>query len=365
MGGEFKGKSGYVEVRHGNRVIYSGYYLNGRLFAVEAPALNRIWYKGLLSEVEYENERMGNPMRYAYEKYGEKYIKHFEKFTRDVLKEVERTFQREDLDITMISMPEEHVREILGLPADLTFENGEDLTSEGLEVKSLSLESLEDHLKALRYREYYINGKGNEDLAHYLKVCESLRRGGRSFLIVYPKRIVLVGNLGGLEFVALAPGIRVAVETLRWISKQTGSDVADLQDEDIKRMSISQFIEVGVPLAKVLLKDRTGLLTCVFRHIGNFVSLDREILMDGEELITVYGEYVEWVNRVLNEVRFTPPPTMTKPAWSKLVEAYLEDFPHPLDFKRMINVDLLGEVQIPECKALNRLYALSTSHGGS
>jgi len=79
MGREFEGKTGYVEVRDGGRLVYSGYYLNGKLFVVDAPALNRIWYKGLLSEVEYENERMGNPMRYAYEKYGEKYIEHLRK----------------------------------------------------------------------------------------------------------------------------------------------------------------------------------------------------------------------------------------------------------------------------------------------
>ncbi len=362
MGGEFKGKSGYVEVRYGDEVVYSGYYLNGRLFVVDAPALNRIWYKGLLSEVEYENERMGNPMRYAYEKYGDRYIKHFEKFTREVLEEVEKTFQREDLDITMISMPEEHVREILGLPADLTFENGEDITSESLEIKSLSLESLEGHLKALRYREYYINGRGNGDLIPYLNMSENRKRGRSSFLLIYPRRIVLVGNLHGLEFVALAPGIKVAIETLRWISKQTGFGEADT---DENRLTISRFVEVGVPLSKVLPEGEDRFRVRIFRHIGNFVSVDNEVLMAGKDLNTKYGEYVEWVKRVMNEVRFTPPPTMTKPAWSKLVEAYLEDFPHPLDFKRMINVDLLGEVNIPECKAINRLYALSTSSGGS
>jgi len=50
MGREFEGKTGYVEVRDGGRLVYSGYYLNGKLFVVDAPALNRIWYKGLLSD---------------------------------------------------------------------------------------------------------------------------------------------------------------------------------------------------------------------------------------------------------------------------------------------------------------------------
>jgi len=189
-----------------------------------------------------------------------------------------------------------------------------------------------------------------------------LMRGGRSFLLIYPRRIVLVGNLHGLEFVALAPGIKVAAETLQWISRRTGFGEVDT---DEIRLPISRFVDVGVPLSKVLPEGDDRFLVRIFRHIGNFVSTDREVPMAVEALTTVYDEYVEWVKRVLNELRFTPPPTMTKPAWSKLVDAYLEDFPHPMDFKRMISVDLLGDVNIPECKAINRLYALSTAPGGS
>ncbi len=354
----FEGKNGYVEVKLGDRILYSGYYLNGRLFILSAPALGKVWYKGLLSEVEYESERLGNPMRYAHEKYGDRYIKHLEAFTREVLREVKERFAGENLKTNFVPMAEEHVREILGIPLPRKVEGVEAEESEDVEELRLTIsaDTLEAHLKSLHYLDYYINGKGTKELATYLDICEAIKHEDTSFLLIHPHRIVLVGRIGPVQFVGVAPGIKVATATLLYLYEKCGST----SPPSLERLPVGIFREVGIPVAKVLLTDEDRVKISLFRHIGTMVKVDKEVETDLETFHEMFNRWHEWIDAVLYRLRLTPPSRWTKRAWSKLIEAYLEDFPHPLDFERILKVEALSEAEIPRCEGLTRLYASDT-----
>jgi hypothetical protein len=109
-------KSGYVVAMVGNSIVYEGYLIEGNLFILKSPRYDMRWYDGLLSEEEYNDHIMGNPLEYAHKRYGDKFLSHVERFTEEVLNRVERELDRESIRYVLKELPEDHVRVILGLP---------------------------------------------------------------------------------------------------------------------------------------------------------------------------------------------------------------------------------------------------------
>lgn len=334
--------------------LYEGYVLNGETFIITAPAFNMVWYRGLLSELEWENLRLGNPNRYAYEKFGDRYLEHLRSFTERVLSEVRRRFREEELREEFVPMPEDYVREILGLPVE-EIRISEDVKEE------TSAEDIRRTLMALGYTNYYIKGEGeegNRNLAPYLGVCEAMEQGDTAFLLLYPRRLVLVGRIGDTHFVAVTPGINTALNTL--IQFPPGHVVARMRGAPISR-----FKEVGVPIAKVVALGKDNLQVSVLRHVAQFINVERTFNIKPEEISQLLYDYKDWLSKVDDYLQEHPPSHMTKPAWKKIVAAHLDDYPHPEDFKRMLSVLTYGEVEIPGCRVLRKIEEVNGTSAGT
>ena len=337
-------RNGFVVVFSNGEKVYEGYVLNGQKFIIVAPILNMVWYRGLLSDVEWENLRLGNPHRYAYEKFGEEYLKHLKVFTERVLEEVRKRFNEEDLREEFVAMPEDYVREILGFPV-------EEVKIAEETRESRSAEQIKRTLMALGYTNYYINGdygEGNRNLAYYTEVCEAIKEGDTAFLLLYPKRLVLVGRLGDTHFVAVTPGINTAINTL--LQFPPGHTIARMRGAPVSR-----FKNVGVPMAKVVALSKDRLQVSTLRHVGQFINVEDSIEIKPEDISRLLRSYKRWLSKVEGYLKNNPPSHMTLPAWRKIVAAYLDDYPHPDDFRRMLSVLTYGEVEIPECEGTNDL----------
>ncbi len=340
-------RNGFVVVFANGEKVYEGYVLNGETFITAAPALNMVWYRGLLSEIEWENLRLGNPHRYAYEKFGERYLEHLRRFTERVLNSIRERFGAGELEERFVPMPEDHVREILGFPVE-EIKIAEELRGDA------STDEIKRTIMALGYTNYYINGgqgEGNRNLAPYTEVCEAIEEGDTAFLLLYPKRLVLVGRVGDTHFVAVTPGINIALNTL--LQFPPGHIVAQMRGA-----SISRFRNVGVPMAKVVALDKDRLQVSTLRHVGQLIKVEYSVEMRPENMSKLLNDYKAWLSKVEGYLKENPPSHMTLPAWRKIVAAYLDDYPHPEDFRRMLSVLTYGEVDIPECEGLHELKAV-------
>ncbi|NPA80730.1 MAG: hypothetical protein GXO29_06755 [Thermotogae bacterium] len=344
--------TGYVKGKVGEDVVYEGYILNGEKFITRA--FGEPWYKGLLSEVEILNTQFGNPAKYAYSTYGERYLQHMRDFTRRVLERVGREYGEVEEEFSEI--PEEHVREILGLPEEeqpkpkpksrrdrsivLELLN-RPVVVEGKSRRRDKRPDLKRLFSALGYRTFYINGEGNSRLEPYLRVCENIKHGDTSVLFIFPRFSVLVGRMDDTHFVAVPPGTSVALDTLRNLHFQT------VPEE--QRLHISVFKDVGVPVGKVHLTSESVFRISVFRHIGEVVKVETDKEMDLDSVKTSIGRYRRWVREVETSLVDNTPSHLTRPAWQKIVMAHLDDYPHPEDFERAIQVFSHDKVNIPKC----------------
>ncbi|NPB03226.1 MAG: hypothetical protein GXO39_02280 [Thermotogae bacterium] len=334
--------SGYVVARKGDKILYEGYMLNGELFILKSPFLRMKWYEGLLSEEEYLNFMLDNPLRGAYEKYGERFISHLRSFTALIQDLVSK---EGDFDVILTPLPENHVREALGFPVEISEDRQTPEILSGIEqaVKGKrSVAEVEEMLKTLGYVRYFVEGHGSKSLEPYLHVCDAIKHGNTSLLLLFSRYTLLIGRVKDTRFVGIPPGITVAMDTLEQLPFSGVPEV--------RSMPISIFREVGVPVGKIHRIGRDRYHVSEMRHTGELVRITKDMRMSKETVKRYVKIYREWVKRVDSEVVEFPPTHLTKPAWKKMVAAYLDDYPHPTDFGRVIQVAAFGEIKIPPIK---------------
>ncbi len=313
-------KNGYLVAVVDDVIAYEGYLLNGKLVILKAPMYGMKWYEGLLSEEEYMDHLMGNPLEYARRKYGEALIKHLEEFTKEVLNRLKNDVKPEDIRYVLKELDEDYIRTLLGL-SDRRGPTGDPIV---------------DSLRRIKGR-LMIEGE-SEELKHLMRVAP---KGDFLRVMVYPGYLLLIGRNNGKGFGLITSDVNSTVE---FIKEWKG----DTEEEGKCNMDVDAFAPVGVPFGCILKEPSGKVFFRIFQRAGRFIKPRKVITVDLPGIKKVISEYRTWVNYVEHELFRTRPPHMTFPAWKKMVLAYLDEYPNPEDFSRIIRVDVGMEFPIPK-----------------
>lgn len=300
-------------------IAYEGYLLNGKLIILKAPMYGMKWYDGILSEEEYMDHLMGNPIEYARRKYGEALTEHLERFTREVLSRLKTNVKSGDIRYVLKELDEDYVRTLLGLSDNV--EPAED--------------PVVDSLKRIKGR-LMIEGK-SEELNYLMKAAPT---GDFLRVMVYPGYLLLIGRSNGKGFALITSDVNSTVE---FIKEWKG----DTEEEDRCNMDVDAFAPVGVPFGCILKEPSGNVFFRIFQRVGRFIKPRKVITVNPTGIKRVITEYRTWVNYVEHELFRTRPPHMTFPAWKKMVLAYLDEYPNPEDFSRIIRVETGMDFHIP------------------
>ena len=310
-------KTGFFTATVDGEPIYEGYILNGRPFVVKARRYREVWYRGLLTEEEYQNHMMGNPFEYARITYGDRYLSHMEEFSRRIIERADRDFGRENVRLVFRELPEEHVRLVLGLPGD------------GWKISFVRS----------------IGGKvwtGKEAEA----LLPLVRNGREEFLmvLVYPRYTALAGSAGTERFVVLTSRVDRAIDVLRRVPSGGGKEP--------ERFNLEEFVGLGVPFARIVGRGDGTASIRTYRRIGTVIKGETEVSVSLGTLKRAVKRYWAWVRTVERVVPSERPPHLTLPAWRKMVMAYLDDYPNPEDFTRILSVEAGRPVDVPTLNLL-------------
>jgi len=313
-------KNGYLVAVVNDAIAYEGYLLNGKLVILKAPMYGMKWYDGLLSEEEYVNHLMGNPLEYARKKYGEALVEHLERFTKEVLNRLKNDVRSEEIRYVLKEMDEDYVRTLLGLP----------------DTGGFTGDPIVDFLGRIKGR--LMKEGESKEVEHLMKVAPE---GDFLRVMVYPGYLLLIGRKSGRGFALITSDMDSTVELIkRWRG--------DAEEEEECNMDVEAFAPVGVPFGCVLKEPSGKVRFRIFQRIGRFIRPRRAITVDPTGIKRVITEYRTWVNYVEHELFKTKPPHMTFPAWKKMVLAYLDEYPNPEDLSRIIRVEVGMDIHIPK-----------------
>ncbi len=321
-----KMKTGFFTATVGGEPIYEGYLLRGEPFVVKAQRYGEVWYRGLLGEEEYQNHLMDNPFEYAFRTYGERYVLHMREFSRRVIARANRDFGEENVKLVFRELPEEHVRLVLGLPEEESEGTGED---DG---------SVVEFLNRLGSGKAWV---GEEAQA----LLKEVRTESPDFLkvFVYPHYLAFVGSIGSERFVALTSKLESVDLLGEWGSSEGMEDEPD-------RFNLETFAGLGVPFARVRVKEDGTVSFRIYRRIGMLIKTEVDVPLSLEQVKRVVREYRAWIRSVKTEVQSHRPPHITLPAWKKMIMAYLDEYPNPEDFARILTVEAGISIEVPTVK---------------
>ena len=317
-------ETGFFTATVDGEPIYEGYILNGRPFVVKARRYGEVWYRGLLTEEEYQNQMLGNPFEYARITYGDRYLSHMEEFSRRIIERANGDFGRENVRLVFRELPEEHVRLVLGLPGD----GGKTSFVRSIGGKVWTGKEAEALLPLVR------NGRGE-----FLMV------------LVYPRYTALAGSSGTERFVVLTSRVDRAIDVLRRVPSGGGKEP--------ERFNLEEFAGLGVPFARVVDRGDGTASIRTYRRIGTVIKGKTEVSVSLGTLKRAVKRYWAWVRTVERVVPSERPPHLTLPAWRKMVMAYLDDYPNPEDFTRILSVEAGRPVDVPTLNLLPEREAKS------
>ncbi len=101
------------------------YVLKGAPVYASSFVMGEKWYEGLLTRQEVDDNLFGNIFRYAYEKYGKRFIEHMVAYSREVLKAVVLNIaeNRWEVEVEFEPKSEEYIKESLGISGKSTLES--------------------------------------------------------------------------------------------------------------------------------------------------------------------------------------------------------------------------------------------------
>ncbi len=318
-----KDRSGFFTVVVGEEPIYEGYFLKGKPFVVKAQKYGEVWYRGLLSEEEYQNNLMGNPFEYAHRVYGDRYVRHMDEFARRIMNRAKGDFGEENLRFIFRELPEEHVRLVLGLTAD---DEGGTERGEGL---------IDGIIKRLGCGRVWVGEEAKALLGEIQP-----KRADSLTAFVYPHYLMLVGSVKSEKFVVLTSRLESIDLMMEWDSNGESED-------EPERFKLETFSGVGVPFARIKVKGNGVASLRIYRRIGTIVRTEVDVPLSVVQIKRVVEEYRTWVRFVESEVQLLRPSHITLPAWRKMIMAYLDEYPNPEDFARILTVETGLSVEVP------------------
>lgn len=119
-------RSGVLKVYRktfGDPLLYA-YFLKGVPVYASSFVVREKWYEGLLSREEVDTNIFGNLFKYAYDRYGRRFVEHMVSYSRNVLKEVLRALAENgwEVEVEFLERTEEHIKESIGIIGTTTLE---------------------------------------------------------------------------------------------------------------------------------------------------------------------------------------------------------------------------------------------------
>ncbi len=119
-------KSGVLKVYRktfGDPLLYA-YFLRGVPVYASSFVVQGKWYEGLLTREEVDDNIFGNLFKYAYDKYGKRFLEHIVAYSKEVLKEVLRALADNGwkVEVEFLERTETHIRESIGITKVTTIE---------------------------------------------------------------------------------------------------------------------------------------------------------------------------------------------------------------------------------------------------
>ncbi len=119
-------RSGVLKVYRktfGDPLLYA-YFLRGVPVYASSFVVREKWYEGLLTREEVDNNIFGNLFKYAYDRYGKRFLEHMVAYSRGVLKEVLRALAENGwkVEVEFLERTDSHIKESIGITKVTTIE---------------------------------------------------------------------------------------------------------------------------------------------------------------------------------------------------------------------------------------------------
>ena len=119
-------RSGVLKVYRktfGDPLLYA-YFLKGVPVYASSFVVREKWYEGLLTREEVDANIFGNLFKYAYDRYGRRFLEHMVAYSRNVLKAVLRAVAENgwEVEVEFLERSEDHIRESIGITEVTTIE---------------------------------------------------------------------------------------------------------------------------------------------------------------------------------------------------------------------------------------------------
>ncbi len=292
--------------------VLSVYYVRGKPVYVDSFLIKEMWWEGLLSKEEVDNNLFGDVFGYAAKKYGKRYVDHLLRKSEDLMN---RTVQ----------IIEDFGWEVEPEPYPSSSEEVGSMFHLGVYREEESPEDIRINLNALGFPIFYVRGyEEDENALIFFSTVESMKRPVRwvmeraedlegSVMFVLPLFILGHLNLNKGRAWIVTKDIRKGVLALKYTSPLKGTP-GDLLKE-VEKARCCRYVVWNVGDGKIALYDK-----------------GRINLMTADEVIVAVEDYLQSYNRVLTKA-YTEIPSHTPPRMRKmLIHQIAERNPHIEDF---------------------------------
>ncbi len=310
--------------------VLSAYYVRGKPVYADSFLIKEMWWEGLLSKEEVDNNLFGDVFGYAAKKYGKRYVEHLVRKSEDL---INRTVQ----------IIQDFGWEVDAEPYPSTPEEVERMFHLGVYRREKSPEDIRINLNALGFPIFYVPGyEESKNARVFFSTLEGTKRPVRwimekvgelegSVMFVLPLFILGYLNLNKGRAWIVTKDIRKGVLALKYASPLKGTPGELLKE--VEKARCCRYVVWNAGDGKIALYDK-----------------GRINLMAADEVIGVVEDYLRSYNRLLtdvfNRISSHTPPRMRKMLIHQIAERnpYIGDFVREVSSRFGINFDH-GEIK--------------------